>query len=259
MSEQDKPFVINDRRKFRMDGEPREPLPADTDASVDAAPAEIRPESQRGPVAMPSSAKQDAPASGPIPISSAHTNSAHLVTPVPEPAEDDSDLEAAVDEEMQRELPPPPTPEEIEQVRAAYEATSERLDTMMRSQNLGGEPVPPMDFTRMVQSIYMSAMMQLGAGTQQGQQARVDLIGAKQSIDMLGVIAQKTGSNLAENETQLIDAALFELRMGFLEITQLLARQAAAKQQAPTPGAPTGAGGGFGSGGFTGAGPRIVR
>ena len=110
-----------------------------------------------------------------------------------------------------------------------------------------------MDFTRLVQSIYMSAMMQLGAGTQQGQQARVDLIGAKQSIDMLGVIADKAGSNLSSVETQLIDAALFELRMGFLEITQLLARQAAAKQQAPPPGA-----GAASAPPFTGAGRRGI-
>ena len=257
MSEQDKPFVINDRRKFRLDGEPREPLPTEAASAEAAEPA-------AGPVAVAPPAKHDAPASGPIPITSAHTNSAHLVTPVPEPADEDVDdvepssVEQAVDEEMQRELPPPPTAEEIEQVRAAYEQTAERLELMMRSQNLGAEPVPPMDFTRLVQSIYMSAMMQLGAGTQQGQQARVDLIGAKQSIDMLGVIADKAGSNLSSVETQLIDAALFELRMGFLEITQLLARQAAAKQQAP-PTSPTGAGGGFGSSGFTGAGPRIVR
>lgn len=256
MSEQDKPFVINDRRKFRLDGEPREPLP------TEAASTEVH-EPATGPVAVPPVARQDAPASGPIPITSAHTNSAHLVTPVPEPEDgieedEPSSGEQAVDEQMQRELPPPPTAEEIEQVRAAYEQTSERLELMMRSQNLGAEPVPPMDFTRLVQSIYMSAMMQLGAGTQQGQQARVDLIGAKQSIDMLGVISDKAGSNLSSAEVQLIDAALFELRMGFLEITQLLARQAAAKQQAP-PTSPTGAGGGFGSSGFTGAGPRIVR
>ena len=258
MSEQDKPFVINDRRKFRMDGEPRETLPGET---VPAEAADAPAESQRGPVAVPSAARQDAPGSEPIPISSAQTNSAHLVTPVPEPengASESALIEEPVDEEMGRELPPPPTAEEIEQVRAAYEATSERIELMMRSQNLGTEPVPPMDFTRLVQSIYMSAMMQLGAGTQQGQQARVDLIGAKQSIDMLGVIAEKAGSNLSSVETQLIDAALFELRMGFLEITQLLARQAAAKQPAP-PAGPTGAGAGFGSSGFTGAGPRIVR
>jgi hypothetical protein len=247
--QQNKPFVINDRRKFRMDGEPREPIaetapPAEPEP-VAAAPVDETPE----PPAAPK------PSSGPIPI-----NSAHTVTPVPEPTpveetEEEPAAEAAAPTDP--ELPPPPTEEEMAQVRNAYEQTSERLDTMMRSQNLGAEHAPPMDFTQLVQSIYMSAMMQLGAGTQQGQQARVDIIGAKQSIDMLGVVSEKAGSNLAESEKRLIDAALFELRMGVLEITQLLARQAAAKQT-PPPGGTSGPGG-FGGGGFTGGGPRSVR
>lgn len=234
------PIVINDRRKFRDTGEPREPQPS-AEAS---APL---------PTAAP--ALEDVP-----PV---HTNSAHLITPVPEPvnAAPDEEENYAADEfdgdASAAGMPPPPTPEEIEQVRAAYEQTTERLDTVMRSQNLGGERVPPMDFARLVQSIYMSAMIQLGAGTQQGQQARVDLIGAKQSIDMLSVIDGKSRSNLSSDEQKLLDSALFELRMGFLEITQLLARQAAAKQ-APAEPAQTGAGT-FGGGSFTGAGPRIVR
>ena len=241
MAEQDKPIVINDRRKFRDTGEPREPVNA-AEASV---PSDEVPPKRDG---------------GPIPIDSVHTNNAHLVTPAPEPVEEEAsahDVDDLSGDEQQPEMPPPPTPEEIAQVRTAYEQTTERLDTMMRSQNLGGERIPPMDFQRLVQSIYMSAMMQLGAGTQQGQQARVDLIGARQSIDMLSVIAEKAGSNLSPDEEKLLDSALFELRMGFLEITQILARQAAAKQQGTAP-APTGAGG-FGGGGFTGAGPRIVR
>ena len=101
-------------------------------------------------------------------------------------------------------------------------------------------------------------MIQLGAGTQQGQQARVDLIGAKQSIEMLAVVADKAAGNLSDDEEKILESALFELRMGFLEITQLLARQAAAKQQQAAPPGQTGAAG-FGGGGFTGAGPRIVR
>lgn len=254
MPEQDKPIVINDRRKFRGDGELRQPE-ATAATEVATQPA----------AEAPAPTKQDAPASGPIAIDSVHTNSAHLVTPVPEPEEyatpaydEAASLDDISDAEGQPE-PPPPTPEEIEQVRAAYEQTSERLDTMMRSQNLGAERVPPMDFQRLVQSIYMSAMMQLGAGTQQGQQARVDLIGAKQSIDMLAVIADKAGSNLSGDEEKLLESALFELRMGFLEITQLLARQAAAKQQAPAATGQTGAGSFGGGSSFTGAGPRIVR
>lgn len=236
------PIVINDRRKFRDTGEPREPQPS-AEAST----------------ALPTAA----PAVEDAPVTPVHTNSAHLITPVPEPvnaapeAEEDYAADELDGDASAAGMPPPPTPEEMEQVRAAYEQTTERLDTVMRSQNLGGERVPPMDFARLVQSIYMSAMIQLGAGTQQGQQARVDLIGAKQSIDMLSVIDSKSRSNLSGDEQKLLDSALFELRMGFLEITQLLARQAAAKQAPAAPGQ-TGAGT-FGGGSFTGAGPRIVR
>jgi len=54
------------------------------------------------------------------------------------------------------------------------------------------------------------------------------------------VIAEKTKGNLSADESRLLDSALFELRMAFLEITQALARSAAAKAPgAPRPG-PTG-------------------
>ncbi len=260
MSEQDKPFVVNDRRKFRADGELRDPNRVPTPA----APREETPVASRPTDAFESSARvipfADAPTrepaqreehrSGPIPI-----NSAHTVTPVPEPDENAPAAASTAGDPFAADetLPPPPTPEEVEQVRSAYEATADRLDTVMRASNPGAEHLPPMDFTRLVQSVYMSAMMQLGAGTPQGEQARVDLMGAKQSIDMLNVIAEKAGSNLDQTETRLVDSALFELRMGFLEITQLLARQAQTKQGGPgaMPGSSP-----FGAPGA--GGPRIV-
>jgi len=96
----------------------------------------------------------------------------------------------------------------------------------------------------------MSAMMQLGAATHEGQQPQVDILGARQSIDMLGVLAEKTKGNLTPEENRLLDSALFELRMAFLEITQALARSAAAK----APAGPRSGPGGPGS-----AGPGIVR
>lgn len=268
MAEQEKPFVINDRRKFRMDGELREPAPEGTAKEASAENAVAAP--PRGPVPdqHESSAKvisfADAPhrehephtvahtepahSSGPIPI-----NSAHMITPVPEPDENASaGANRGRSDERDENLPPAPTAEEVAQVKSAYEATAERLETVMRATNPGAEHLPPMDFVRMVQSIYMSAMMQLGAGTPQGEQARVDLLGAKQSIDMLSVVGARSEGNLDETEQRLIESALFELRMGFLEITQLLARQASTKQGAPGA-SPFGAGPGSGGGG-----PRIV-
>ncbi len=90
-----------------------------------------------------------------------------------------------------------------------------------------------MSFEQIVQSIYMSTIMQLGGATPEGQQPKVDLMGARQSIDMLAILAEKTKGNLTPAESQLMDNALFEVRMGFLEVTQALARSAVNRQPAP--------------------------
>jgi hypothetical protein len=131
-----------------------------------------------------------------------------------------------------------PTPEQIDQARGAYQATADRLDTAIRAANPGMDHPPTMSFDQLVQSVYMSAVVQLGGSTPEGQQPQVDLMGARQSIDMLNVLAEKTKGNLADDEARLLDSALFELRMAFLEITQALARSAANKApgQGPVPG-----------------------
>ena len=60
---------------------------------------------------------------------------------------------------------------------------------------------------------------------------------------MLSVLAEKTEGNRSEAESKLLDTALFEARMGFLEVTQALSRQAAARQPGagvpPPPGGPS--------------------
>ena len=206
MPEQTKPFVVTDRRKFTLDGELR----------PDADPSPEREERESAP---------------------AHTQTAAAEQPQPAAA---SPAPAS-----EPELPPPPTAEENDQARRAYEMTADRLDTAIRSANPGMDHPPAMSFEQLLQSIYMTAMMQLGAATHEGQQPQVDILGARQSIDMLGVLAEKTKGNLTPEEARLLDSALFELRMAFLEITQALARSAAAKAPGgarPGPGGP-GAGG----------------
>jgi hypothetical protein len=201
MPEQNKPFVVTDRRKFTMDGELR-------------------------PDADPSPEREER--SSPSPAA---------VATEPQPA-------PAPSQETEPELPPPPTAEQNDQARRAYEMTADRLDTAIRSANPGMDHPPAMSFDQLVQSVYMTAIMQLGGATHEGQQPQVDILGARQSIDMLAVIEEKTKGNLAAEETRLLDSALFELRMAFLEITQALARSAAAKAPAG-PAGPTG--------------PKIVR
>jgi hypothetical protein len=66
---------------------------------------------------------------------------------------------------------------------------------------------------------------------------RVDLMAARHTIDMLGVMAEKTKGNTTPEEDKLLQTALFELRMSFLEITQMLAQNAQG-QAGKTPGMP---------------------
>jgi hypothetical protein len=129
----------------------------------------------------------------------------------------------------------------MEQANTAYQETSDRLDTALRSANPGMDHPPTMSFDQIVTSIYMTTIHQLGGTTQEGQQPKVDLMGARQSIDMLGILAEKTKGNLTPAEAQLMDNALFEVRMGFLEVTQALARSAQSRAAA-APGGITGAG-----------------
>jgi hypothetical protein len=230
MPEQNKPFVINDRRKFTSEGELR------PDAHIEEG------ESEREPV---HEAEQPAAAAS---------------TSRPEPLEFKPKTEAKSEPEPQAatptqdpNLPPPPTDEEMQRANDAYQQTSERLETAVRAANPGMEHPPAMSFEQIVHSIYMTTIIQLGGVTREGEQPRVDLMGARQSIDMLSILQEKTKGNLTPEESRLLDNALFELRMGFLEITQALARSAAAR--ANTPGAP----GAPGMPGVPGAGPKIVR
>jgi hypothetical protein len=210
MSEQNKPFVVTDRRKFTLDGTPR----PDADPSPEPQPRDI-------PAAAPHAPEP------PLEFKS-HAAAANK----PEPP--------AAEPQPPADLPPAPTASEMEQANAAYQQTSERLDTAVRAANPGMDHPPVMTFEQIIQSIYMTTIMQLGGATPEGQQPKIDLMGARQSIDMLAILAEKTKGNLTPAESQLMDNALFEVRMGFLEVTQALARSATNRQPPPgTPGAGT--------------------
>jgi len=213
-----KEFVVNDRRKFTAEG----------DLRPDAPPSEPKP-------ARPETLEPKPPPPD------AYESSARLTGPQVVPDKPVAVADSAEDqnEALTDELPPGPTAEQSEQAARAYDATVERLDTAIRATNPGMDRLPEMSFDRLVQSIYMQAIIQLGGTAEAGQTPQVDLLGARQSVDMLAVIAEKTKGNLSEAEDKLVQSAIFEMRMGFLEITQALSRQAAARQgTGPGTGAP---------------------
>jgi hypothetical protein len=122
-------------------------------------------------------------------------------------------------------LPEAPTAEESRQQQSAYEASAERLEDLVRAQNPGAGPQPPIAFDSLVQQLYLSSMIQMGAGTQEGQRPRVDILGARQTIDLLGILAEKTKGNLTAQEDRMLQTVLFETRMAFLELTNMITLQ----------------------------------
>ena len=130
---------------------------------------------------------------------------------------------------------PEPTAAESAQQSKEYHASASRLDEMLRKAN-PGQPAPTvMNFDRLVQSLYMTAAVQMGAGTAPNEQPRIDILGARQSIDMLSVLDDKTKGNLTEQEKRLLQNALFDLRMSFLEITNAIANSAQRPPQSKKP------------------------
>ena len=136
------------------------------------------------------------------------------------------------DAEVQAELPPPPTAEESRQQKSAYDASAQRLEDLVRAQNpaMGAQPV--IGFEHLVQQFYVSAMIQMGAGAQEGQRPRVDILGAKQTIDLMGILAEKTRGNLTPTEDRTLQTVLFEARMAFNELSSMISLQGVA---APPP------------------------
>jgi len=219
-------FEIVDRRKMKAAEEEQRSEnsshAAESTGAVTAAPAEP---AAHTPVS--SSASTPASAPGPRLVVNEGRHVAEAAAPIPD--------EAELDEEMAQELPPP-TDEESTTLKAAYDASSQRLEELVRAQNPGVGAQPPVTFQHLVQQFYMSAMIQMGAGTQDGQRPRVDILGAKGTIDMMGVLAEKTKGNLSEAEDRALQTVLFEVRMAFNELTSMINLQAMQPPQPPPPG-----------------------
>lgn len=139
-----------------------------------------------------------------------------------EPAPEPPAAETAPDQEFEGALPPAPTAQESKEQNAAYQASAERVEDLLRAQNPGMGKQPAAGFEHLVQQFYLSGMIQMGAGAQEGQRPRVDIVGARNTIDLLGVLSEKTRGNLTTQEEGMLQSVLFELRMAFLELTSMI-------------------------------------
>jgi hypothetical protein len=190
-------FNVSDKRLFNSDGELRDsteeqgPPPVAATAAATAVPA------------SPSmAAVATIPEAAPTPVAPAHES----------------------------DVPEPPTASEQQAQHDAYKQSSRDLDTRVELSGHSAKELA-MSFERFMASLYMTAMMQLGLMHEQGGQPGVDLIGARQTIDTLGMIAEKTKGNLTPKEQGFLQNCLYELRMAYVEVTNTLAHP----PQAPGP------------------------
>jgi hypothetical protein len=124
---------------------------------------------------------------------------------------------------QESEAPPAPTADEQKEQADAYRKSAKDLDARVE---LSGHSTKELEMTfeRFMASLYMSAMLQLGLMHEQGGQPRVDLIGARQTIDTLSLLSEKTKGNLNSAEENFLQNCLYELRMAYVEVTNALAR-----------------------------------
>ncbi|MFZ0859689.1 MAG: DUF1844 domain-containing protein [Candidatus Sulfotelmatobacter sp.] len=195
-------FKVTDRRLFTSEGELRADVPEEVEAPNVATPIATRDASPAAKTPSPVAAVVGAVEVGAPP---------------------------------DREMPPPPTGAEQDAQAAAYRQSSKDLDAQVE---LSGHSAKDFEITfeRFLASLYMTAMMQLGLMRQQGAQPQVDIIGARQTIDTLSLIAEKTKGNLTPAEENFLQNSLYELRMAYVEVTNALARP-------PQPGPATGTSG----------------
>lgn len=73
--------------------------------------------------------------------------------------------------------------------------------------------LPAASFSSFIASLAASTLAALG----EGPGAEVDLQMARHSIDLLGVLKEKTDGNLDPEEQKLLDTLLYETRMKFVE------------------------------------------
>jgi hypothetical protein len=165
--------------------------------------------SEEGEAQTPASpAEQEAPRPVPSAAGSPETSSFQAASEPDEPAQ------------------PPLTAEERAEGHRAYKQTTDALDDQLRKE-IGSKAVDDefkVGIERVLEPFYVTAMMQLGMLGQEGAERRVDIIGARQTIDTLNFLFEKIKSNLTPAENELFENVAYQLRMSYLEITNALAK-----------------------------------
>jgi len=191
-------FVVTDRRLFSTDGELRQDV-VEAEERREARELEKK-EAQQRLNQERAAQKRDAQ------VSPAQTATSVQEPDVQLPSAQEQQASAAAYRESTREI-------------------DEQIEKELRKQGQAHRAQDfEISFEKFVASLYMSALLQLGLAAPQGAKPEVDLIGARQTIDTLALLQDKTKGNLTPAEENMLQNCLYELRMAYLEVTNLITR-----------------------------------
>ena len=88
----------------------------------------------------------------------------------------------------------------------------------MSTNNDGKGRMPEVTFSTFILSLASSTLVQLGEvpDPATAKTAPVDPLMARHSIDILDMLREKTKGNLTEQESQMLESMLYELRMKYV-------------------------------------------
>ncbi len=116
--------------------------------------------------------------------------------------------------------PAPRTPAADKAASAAVEGDADDEFKKVRDPSCD-EPVPEIDFVTFVISLSTNAMVSLGVLPQaEGAEKKRDLPLARQTIDILALLQEKTRGNLSGEEERILDSVLYDLRMTYVQVVR---------------------------------------
>jgi hypothetical protein len=175
-------FTVSDRRLFSTDGE----LRPEADSAADTAADRI--------------------------ADRANEASVRLIADEPQPTTGAGIEAVSAEAEPPEDAPPPPSAEQQSAQADAYQQTNRSMDEAIGKEMGPGVADLEVTFERFLGSLYMTALMQLGLAHEPNGQPRLDIISARQTIDTIGLLAEKTKGNLTATEQNFMHNTQYELR-----------------------------------------------
>ena len=127
--------------------------------------------------------------------------------------------------------------------KAEAQREKQRLSEEAKAHEEAARQWPAADLMGLINSLAMQAVYAMGGMEDpRSKQRIVDLGMARFQIDMLAVIEKKTEGNRTEEESQLLEDALANLRMSYVQLVKAVKAQGAQvppEAEMPEPEAPT--------------------